>query len=67
MDAERIGVFGQSAGGGLAAGLSLLARDRGGPALCFQFLGIPELDDRLETPSMRRFTDTPVWNRPAPS
>jgi len=27
-------------------------------------LGIPELDDRLETPSMKRFTDTPLWNRP---
>jgi acetyl esterase/lipase len=33
--------------------------------LCFQFLGIPELDDRLETPSMRQFTDTPLWNRPS--
>jgi len=61
---ERIGVFGQSAGGGLSAALALLARDRGGPALCFQFLGIPELDDRLQTASMRAFTDTPLWNRP---
>jgi acetyl esterase len=65
VDAERIAVFGQSAGGGLAAGLALLARDRGGPALCFQLLGIPELDDRLETPSMVAFTDTPMWNRPS--
>jgi acetyl esterase/lipase len=65
VDRERIGVIGGSAGGGLAAGLALLTRDRGGPALCFQFLGIPELDDRLETPSMRQFTDTPLWNRPS--
>jgi acetyl esterase/lipase len=64
VDAERIGVMGQSAGGGLAAGLALLARDRGGPRLCFQLLGIPELDHRLETPSMREFVDTPLWNRP---
>lgn len=64
IDPERIGVYGQSAGGGLAAALGLLCRDRSGPALCFQFLGIPELDDRLETPSMRQFVDTPVWNRP---
>jgi acetyl esterase/lipase len=64
VDPDRIGVIGQSAGGGLAAGLALLARDRGGPALCYQVLGIPELDDRLETPSMRQFTDTPLWNRP---
>ena len=65
IDRDRIGVMGGSAGGGLAAGLALLARDRGGPQLCFQFLGIPELDDRLDTPSMRQFTDTPLWNRPS--
>jgi acetyl esterase/lipase len=64
IDRARIGVFGQSAGGGLAAALALLTRDRKGPALCFQFLGIPELDDRLDTPSMRAFTDTPLWHRP---
>ncbi|MET8764461.1 alpha/beta hydrolase [Lentzea sp. NPDC004782] len=64
VDPERIGVAGESAGGGLAAGVALLARDRGGPALCFQFLGIPELDDRLDTPSMREYVDTPLWNRP---
>ncbi|MCX4734282.1 alpha/beta hydrolase [Streptomyces sp. NBC_01363] len=63
-DPARIAVAGISAGGGLAAALALLARDRGGPELCFQLLDIPELDDRLETPSMREFTDTPVWNRP---
>jgi acetyl esterase len=65
VDPQRIAVFGQSAGGGLAAGLALMACDRGGPALCFQVLGIPELDDRLETPSMVAFTDTPMWNRPS--
>lgn len=64
IDRDRIGVGGQSAGGGLAAGTALLARDRGGPPLCFQFLGIPELDHRLETASMRAFTDTPMWSRP---
>jgi acetyl esterase/lipase len=64
VDPARIAVMGQSAGGGLAAGVALLARDRGGPALCFQALGIPELDHRLETASMREFLDTPLWNRP---
>jgi len=64
VDPERIAIAGQSAGGGLAAATALLARDRGGPALCFQLLEIPELDDRLDTPSMRAFTDTPLWNRP---
>jgi acetyl esterase len=64
VDAARIAVMGQSAGGGLSAGVALMARDRGGPRLCFQVLGIPELDYRLETPSMREFVDTPLWNRP---
>jgi len=63
LDSTRIGVGGQSAGGGLAAATVLLARDRGGPAVCFQFLGIPELDHRLETASMRAFVDTPIWHR----
>lgn len=61
----RIAVAGNSAGGGLSAALALRARDHGGPPLCFQFLGIPELDDRLETPSMRDYVDTPMWNRPS--
>jgi acetyl esterase/lipase len=63
VDATRVGVFGMSAGGGLAAATALLARDRKGPGLCFQYLGIPELDDRLATPSMQQFTDTPLWSR----
>ena len=64
IDPARLAVFGQSAGGGLSAATALLARDRGGPPICFQYLGIPELDDRLQTPSMQRFVDTPMWNRP---
>ncbi|MEW2175419.1 alpha/beta hydrolase [Streptomyces sp. NPDC005406] len=61
--ADRIALWGDSAGAGLAAALTLLCRDRGGPAVCFQHLCSPALDDRLETPSARLFTDTPVWNR----
>jgi acetyl esterase/lipase len=64
VDITRVAVVGASAGGGLAAATALLARDRGGPALCFQMLHIPELDDRLATPSMQAFVDTPLWNRP---
>jgi acetyl esterase len=63
VDPTRVGVYGQSAGGGLAAGLALFSRDRNGPPLCFQFLAIPELDDRLKTQSMRTFVDTPQWDR----
>jgi acetyl esterase len=64
VDPARIAIAGQSAGGGLAAATALLARDRGFPKLCFQLLEIPELDDRLDTPSMLAFQDTPLWNRP---
>jgi acetyl esterase len=65
IDPARIMISGASAGGGIAAGLALYARDHGGPPICFQFLAYPELDDRLETPSMRQFDDTPLWNRHA--
>ncbi len=63
VDASRIIVVGGSAGGGIAAGLTLMARDLGGPAIAFQLLDIPELDDRLETMSMQQFVDTPMFTR----
>ena len=46
VDPARIAVSGDSAGGGLAAGLALLARDGGDYALAFQHLAWPGLDDR---------------------
>lgn len=46
IDVARIGVMGESAGGGLAAALALMSRDRGGPALAFQHLTYPMIDDR---------------------
>jgi len=46
IDRSRIGVMGESAGGGLAAALALLARDRGDFALAFQHLIYPMIDDR---------------------
>jgi len=61
---ERIAVIGQSAGAALAAAITLMARDRGGPRIAFQALGIPVLDDRLCTTSMAQFVDTPLWSRP---
>lgn len=64
LDPGRIGVGGDSAGGGLAAAVALLARDRGGPDLCFQYLGVPEVDDRLGTASMQAYHDAPSRHRP---
>jgi acetyl esterase/lipase len=49
IDPARIAVMGASAGGGLAAGVTLLARDRGGPAIARQLLIYPMLDDRTRT------------------
>jgi acetyl esterase/lipase len=53
IDGTRLGVTGVSAGGGLAAALALLARDRGEVQLAFQLLDCPMLDDRQRTPSIR--------------
>jgi len=61
IDTSRIGVLGESAGGGLAASLALLARDRGGPRLTAQFLDAPTVDDRLATHSIRTLVDVPVF------
>jgi acetyl esterase/lipase len=46
VSTDRIAVFGDSAGGGLAAAVSILARDRQGPAITKQILLMPMLDDR---------------------
>jgi acetyl esterase/lipase len=61
VDPARIAVGGHSAGGGLAAGLALRARDQQGPPIRYQLLNQPALDDRLETWSARNFTNTP-WS-----
>jgi acetyl esterase/lipase len=62
VDQARIGVAGLSAGGGLAASLALLARDRGEVPLSFQLLDCPMLDDRQQTPSSQ-LDGLPVWSR----
>ncbi|HEY2592919.1 MAG TPA: alpha/beta hydrolase [Chloroflexota bacterium] len=59
IDPERIAVGGHSSGGGLAAALALRARDQHGPAIRFQLLNQPCLDDRQQTWSARNFTQTP--------
>jgi acetyl esterase/lipase len=61
-DPGLIAVGGASAGGCLAAAVALAARDRNGPTLACQFLICPVLDDRLQTESMRRMTQVPVFN-----
>ncbi|WP_373095412.1 alpha/beta hydrolase [Zhongshania sp.] len=68
IDRERIAVGGESAGGGLAAALTILARDRGEIPICFQLLTYPMLDDRTVTtttpnPVTGEFVWTPQANR----
>lgn len=68
IDVTRVGVAGESAGGGLAAGLALLAKQRGGPKLAFQNLQYPMLDDRTvltvpTIPAAGAFLWTPEMNR----
>jgi len=52
IDASRIAVGGDSAGGNLAAVIALAARDTGGPALCHQLLIYPATDQRMGFPSI---------------
>lgn len=52
-DAARLAVFGQSAGGNLAAVVSLMARDRSGPRIAFQIPWVPITDANFETASYR--------------
>jgi acetyl esterase/lipase len=62
IDPARLGVYGGSAGGGLAIAVCLLARDHGGPAICFQMPIYPMIDDRNETGSSHEITDIGLWD-----
>lgn len=63
VDSSRLAIAGASAGGGLTAALSLLARDRQGPPIVFQMPLYPMIDDRNNTRSSSEITDERVWNR----
>ena len=63
IDSEPLVIFGGSGGAGLAAGTTLLSRDRGGPALRGQLLQCPMLDDRDATASTLRHDGVGIWDR----
>lgn len=64
IDANNIGLMGDSAGAGVAAALALLARDRKGPKLAFQNLMFPMLDDRTVVETERNpVTGEFIWTR----
>src|SRR5215471_14697199 len=60
---SRIAIGGPSGGGGLTAGLALLARDRKEVNVAYQLLIYPMIDDRNATPASYAITDLRVWNR----
>ena len=59
VDAERVGVWGDSAGGGLGAALCLLARDRNGPRIAAQALNYPMLTDDLTSAAYKTYAESP--------
>ena len=61
VDPARIAIGGESAGGGLAASLALLARDRGQVPVAFQLLIYPMLDDRTTAADPNPHTGEYVW------
>ncbi|MBL6767508.1 MAG: alpha/beta hydrolase [Candidatus Micropelagos sp.] len=63
IDQNKVAILGVSAGGGLAAGLSLLNRDEAGHDLCGQVLVYPMLDDTNIAPATNPDDDFFVWQR----
>ena len=63
IDPSRIIIAGTSAGGGIAAGTTLMARDRGDITPAAQVLICPMLDHRNNTPSSHQYTGNSVWPR----
>jgi acetyl esterase len=63
IDPDRLAIGGDSAGGNLAAAVTLLARAEGGPDLRHQLLVYPNTDHRADTPSLREHDDPYLFNR----
>ncbi|MFJ8214493.1 alpha/beta hydrolase [Streptomyces sp. NPDC096033] len=62
LDPDRVFLSGNSAGGALAAGLALMARDRSGPRPVGQVLQFPMLDDRCDTFSAGQMARVGLWD-----
>lgn len=62
IDPGRVVVGGASASGGLAAAVTLMARDRSGPEILAQLLLSPMLDDRNDSPSTQQMRGIGVWD-----
>lgn len=62
IDKNKIGIGGDSAGGNLAASVTIMLKDRKQQLPVGAMLIYPVMDRRMKTESMKRYTDTPVWN-----
>ena len=62
IDKKRVILTGDSAGGNLAAAVTLMARERSAALPVGVLMAYPVLDRRMNTESMRKFTDTPVFD-----
>lgn len=60
VDAQRVAVMGDSAGGNLAAVVAQMARDQGGPALRCQVLTYPAVDATMSSPSIKENANAPL-------
>src|SRR5919106_6196636 len=65
VDASRLAIAGDSVGGNMAAAVTLLAKERGGPKIAFQVLFYPVTDADFDTASYATFADGPWLTRPA--
>ncbi|MFF0739067.1 alpha/beta hydrolase [Streptomyces sp. NPDC004111] len=65
LDGARMAVVGASAGAQLAAALTLVAKERGGPRFRHQVLVCPVTDGAMDTPSYRQFADGYFLSRAA--
>lgn len=63
VDPARLAVGGDSAGGNLAAAVTLLARDEGGPAIRHQLLVYPNTDQQWDPQALRAYEDPLLFNR----
>lgn len=63
IDPRRVAVMGDSAGGNLAAAVTLMARDLDGPAIAAQILLYPATDATLASPSIERNANAPILDR----
>jgi acetyl esterase/lipase len=62
IDPTQIILEGSSGGAALAAGVALLARDRGGPPILGQMLLSPMLDDRTDAPAVAQLASVALWD-----